>query len=171
MEAQFIKEREMSAQIGYGMSAPYNSIDNIVDSGFFLQGEYVLIVASWFELKPYVGLILTNSDGKDIYNQPSDEKATSKALLLGGKARVRAPIPWVAPYVEIGMGASIGKFETSTAFDSLNKNGLLYHFPFSFGLELGRHNKVDIGLAYFFQPTVRQYVGAFAVGISIPLNN
>ena len=168
-EAQFIKEKSINAQIGYGLSAPNNSVDEIVDDGFFVQGELVLKVASWVELRPYVGLILTSSNGKDLNDNPTDEKAESKAILLGGKARVRAPIPWVAPYIEIGIGTSIGKFETFTAFDKIDKSGIIYHIPFSFGLELGRNNNVDLGFAYYFQPSVEQYVGAFALGITIPL--
>jgi hypothetical protein len=169
-EAQFIKEKSINAQIGYGISAPFNSIDEIADKGIFVQGELVLKVTSWFELRPYAGFILTNSNGKDLYNNPTFEKAESKAVLLGGKARVRAPIPWVAPYVEIGLGTSIGKFETLTAFDNIDKGGIIYHIPFSLGLELGKNNNVDLGLAYYFQPSVEQFVGAFAVGVTFPLN-
>ena len=171
VEAQFIKEKSISAQIGYGLSAPYNSVDEIVDDGFFMQGELVLKVASWVELRPYAGLILTSSNGKDLDNNPTDELAESKAFLLGGKVRVRAPIPWVAPYIEIGIGTSIGKFETYTAFDDIDKSGIIYHIPFSFGLELGRNNNVDLGFSYYFQPSVEQYVGAFTLGITIPLKN
>ena len=170
-EAQFIKEKSINAQIGYGISVPYNSIDEVADGGFFAQGELVLKVASWFELRPYAGFILTNSSGKDLNDNPTNEKAESKAFLLGGKARVRAPIPWVAPYVEIGIGTSIGKFETLTAFDDIDKGGIVYHIPFSIGLELGKNNNVDLGFTYYFQPSVQQFVGAFAVGITFPLKN
>ena len=100
-----------------------------------------------------------------------DPKAESKAFLLGGKARLRAPIPWVAPYIEIGIGTSIGKFETITAFDNIDKSGIIYHIPFSFGLELGKNNNLDLGFAYYFQPSVEQYAGAFSVGVTFPLNN
>ncbi|WP_339729693.1 hypothetical protein [Maribacter stanieri] len=130
----------------------------------------MLKVASWFELRPYAGFILTNSNGKDLYNNPTNEKAKSKGLLLGGKARVCAPIPWVAPYVEIGLGTTIGKFETLTAFDTIDKDGIIYHIPFSIGLELGKNNNVALGLAYYFQPSVEQFVGAFAVEVTFPLN-
>lgn len=170
-EAQFIKEKSINAQIGYGLSAPNNSVDEIVDDGFFAQGELVLKVASWVEFRPYAGFILTSSNGKDLNDNPTDEKAETKAFLLGGKARVRAPIPWVAPYVEIGIGTSIGKFETLTAFDNIEKTGIIYHIPFSLGFELGKNNNVDLGFAYYFQPSVEQYAGAFSVGITIPLKN
>ena len=169
--AQFIKEKSINAQIGYGLSAPYNSNDDFVNDGFFAQGELVLKVTSWVEFRPYVGFILTSSDGKDLNDNPTDEIAESKALLLGGKARVRAPIPWVAPYVEIGIGTSIGKFNTLTAFDDIDKGGIIYHIPFSFGVELGKNNNVDLGFAYYFQPSVEQFVGALAVGVTFPLKN
>lgn len=170
-KAQLIKEKSINAQIGYGISVPYNSVDDIADRGFFAQGELVLKAASWFELRPYAGFILTSSNGKDLNNNPTNEKAESKAVLLGGKARVRAPIPWVAPYLEIGIGASIGKFETLTAFDNIDKGGIIYHIPFSLGLELGKNNNFDLALTYYYQPSVEQFVGAFAVGITFPLNN
>lgn len=171
VEAQFIKEKSITAQIGYGLSSPYNSIDEIVDDGFFAQGELVLKVASWIEFRPYAGFILTNSNGKDLNDNPTDEKAESKAFLLGGKTRVRAPIPWVSPYIEIGIGTSIGKFKTLTAYDNIDKSGIIYHIPASFGLELGKNNSVDLGFAYYFQQSVQQFAGAFAVGITFTLNN
>ena len=171
VEAQFIKEKSINAQIGFGMSAPNNSVDEVVDSGFFAQGELVLKVASWIEFRPYVGFITTSSNGKDLNDNPTDEKAESKAFLLGAKTRVRAPIPWIAPYVEIGIGTSIGKFETLTAFDNIDQSGIIYHIPFSLGLELGKNNNVDLAFTYYFQPSVEQYVGAFAVGLTFPLKN
>ena len=169
--AQFVKKKAISAQIGYGLSSPFNSTDQIVDGGFFIQGELILTVSSWAEIRPYAGFVSTNSDGTDIDGNPTLEKAESSAFLLGGKARVRAPIPWVAPYVEVGIGASIGSFETLTTFDNISKSGVIYHIPFSVGLELGRNNNFDLGFSYYFQPTVEQATGAFAIGITIPLKN
>ena len=57
---------------------------------------------------------MTSSNGKDINDNSTYEKVETKAFLLGAKARVHAPIPWIAPYTEIGTGTSIGKFETLT---------------------------------------------------------
>lgn len=169
VSAQFVKEKSINALIGYGISVPYDSMDDVADRGLLLQGELVLKVTSWFELRPYAGLILTSSNGKDLNDNPTNEKAESKAFLLGGKARLRAPIPWVAPYLELGIGTSIGKFETFTYYDYIDKGGIIYHIPFAFGLELGKNNNVDLGFTYYFQPSVKQFVGAMAVGITFPL--
>jgi hypothetical protein len=171
VEAQFIEEKSIDVQIGYGLSVPYNSVDEVVDDGFFAQGELVLKVSSWIEFRPYAGFVLTSSGGEDLNGNPTNEKAETKAFLLGGKTRVRAPISWVAPYVEIGIGTSIGKFETVTAFDAIDTSGVIFHIPFSLGVELGKNNNVDLGLAYYFQPSVEQAAGAFAVGITFPLND
>ena len=168
---QFIKEKSINAQIGFGTSIPYESADEVAGTGFFIQGEYVMRVASWAELKPYAGLFLTKSNGKDLNDNPTDEVVEANAFVIGGKARLRAPIRWVAPYIEVGIGASIGKFETLTAFTNISKKGLLYHIPIAFGLELGRDNNIDLGLTYYFHPSAEQALGAFAVGITIPLNN
>ncbi|WP_179319444.1 hypothetical protein [Winogradskyella helgolandensis] len=167
--AQFVKEKSINAIIGYGISVPYDSMDDVADRGLLLQGELVLKVRSWFELRPYAGVIITNSNGKDLNNNPTDEIAESKAFLLGGKARLRAPIPWVAPYLELGIGTSIGKFQTFTYYYDIDKGGIIYHIPIAFGLELGKNNNVDVGFTYYSQPSVKQFVGAMAVGITIPL--
>ncbi|MEM1137538.1 MAG: hypothetical protein AAGI07_16985 [Bacteroidota bacterium] len=168
--AQFVKETSINAQIGYGLSAPYESFDNVVDSGFYFEGELVLEVLSWFEIRPYFGGVFTNSNGKDIDNNPTLEKAETKAILLGGKMRVRAPIPYIAPYIEVGVGTSIGRFTTFAGFDNIEKSGVIFHIPYSLGLELGKNNGVDLGLSYYFQPSVRQYAGAFAIGVTFPVN-
>ena len=169
VQGQFIKEKSINALIGYAISVPYNSTDDIADSGFYVQGELVLQATSWFELRPYLGYLTTSSDGTDLNDNPSDEKATTKAFFLGGKARVRAPIPYVAPYLEIGLGTSIGTFETTTFFTDITKKGVIFHIPIAFGLELGKSNNVDLGLSYYIQPSAEQVVGGFAIGITIPL--
>lgn len=171
VNAQFIKERSINAQFGLGMSEPNRSTDQVDDDGLFVQCEIVLKAASWIGFRPYAGFIWTSSDGTDLNDNPTDEKGTSKALLLGGKARVRAPIPWVAPYVEIGIGTSTGRFVTSTPFDNIDKSGVIYHIPFSIGFELGKNHSVDLGMIYYIQPTVEQHAGAVAIGLTIPLKN
>ena len=163
INGQTKESQNLNLSIGYGISVPYDETD-IDGSGFFAQGEYIFNLKKWIDLRPYAGLILTNEDSNnEIY------KTTSKALLIGGKGRITAPIPWVAPYIELGIGASIGKFETITPLTNLSKNGALMHIPFSIGLELGPKHNFDLGFTYYYQPTVEQFSGAIAFGISIPM--
>ncbi|MGB5377414.1 hypothetical protein [Muriicola sp.] len=75
----------------------------------------------------------------------------------------------MAPFVEGGIGASIGSFETFTPIRDLQSANFIYHIPFTLGLALGPKNNIDVAFTYYFHPTVRQYAGAAALGISIPL--
>lgn len=168
VKAQLIKEKAIDALIGYGLSAPYDDVD-ITGSGFYVQGEYVLTLAKWIDIRPYAGLILTKTDDNK-QNSP-EYKSTANAFLIGGKTRITAPIPWVAPYIEFGIGASIGSFETFTPFRNIDESGLFMHIPFSIGLELGPKHNFDIAFTYYFHNSVEQFAGAAAFGISFPLDN
>lgn len=165
-KAQFIKEKSIDVSIGYGLSAPYDNVD-VIGSGFYLQGEYVLHLAKWIDIRPYAGLILTKSDADD----DQQNKSTANAFLIGGKTRINAPIPWIAPYLEIGVGASVGAFETVTPFTNIDDSGLFFHIPFSLGLKLGPKHNFDIAFTYYFHNSVEQFAGAVAIGVSIPLRS
>ena len=98
-----------------------------------------------------------------------DYKVTTKAFLFGGKARICAPIPWVAPYFETGIGASVGSFETITPFTYIKKQGLVMHIPLSMGLAIGRKHNIDLAFTYYYTPAVEQSSGAMAFGFTFPL--
>jgi len=167
VNAQLIKEKSIDVSIGYGLSTPYDDVD-IAGSGFYLQGEYVMTLAKWIDMRPYAGLILTKADDNE-QNSP-EYKSTANAFLIGGKVRITAPIPWIAPYLESGIGASIGSFETFTQFTDIEDRGIFIHIPVSIGLELGPKRNFDIAFTYYFHNRVEQFAGAAAFGISIPLN-
>ncbi|MCX7548330.1 hypothetical protein OS188_10245 [Xanthomarina sp. F1114] len=170
VKAQIIKEKSIDASIGFGLTSPYDDVD-ITGTGFYLQGEYVLKLASWVDVRPYAGLILTKPQSDDNQEYGPDYKATTKAFLIGGKTRIKAPIPWVAPYIEFGVGASMGSFETYTPYTNLEDNGLIVHIPFSLGLELGKKHNFDVAFTYYYHPSMQQFAGAFAFGLSIPLSS
>lgn len=168
--AQPRKGRFIDVSIGLGLSAPYDDVD-ISGSGFYAQGEYVFGLTKWVGIRPYAGIVITSPDGitNPLYQQ-EDYKVTSKAFLFGGKARICAPIPWVAPYFEIGVGTSIGSFETYTPSTAIKKNGIVMHVPFSFGLALGRKHNIDAAFTYYFTPAAEQISGAVAFGFTFPIN-
>lgn len=166
--AQTRKGEFINASIGLGISSPDDESD-IFGNGFYAQGEYILNLNTWFGLRPYAGLILTSPDSSDNQENQSAYEVTSKAFLLGGKIRATAPIPWIAPYFEIGVGASMGSFKTFTPLTNIEENGILFHVPFSIGLALGRKNSFEIEYTYYFQPSVEQACGAVAIGYTFPL--
>lgn len=169
VNAQFIKKRSIDISIGYGVSYPYDDLE-IYGDGFFLQGEYVMEVSKWIDIRPYAGVIFTKSNGEDLNQNPTIYIATTNAFLLGGKTRITIPIPWVSPYVEVGIGGSIGSFETFTPFTNIEKKGFTPHIPVSIGLELGPKHNFDIEFTYYYQPNLEQFAGAAAFGVSIPID-
>jgi hypothetical protein len=170
-KAQFIKEKSINAQFGFAFSYPDQSVTDAFASGFISQADLILETSSWVELRPYAGFMFTSAQDEDLNGNPTDEQVHTRAFFFGGKVRLKAPIPFVAPYIELGLGASIGSFRTLTAFDNIDNSGLTYHFPIAFGLELGRHHNIDLGIMYMGHPDQSQYSGAFAVGVTIPLNS
>ncbi len=168
--AQPQKGNFIDASIGYGLSAPGDETDiDITGKGFYAQGEFVFGISKWFGLRPYAGLILTSVDKDNIPQSRTEYKVTSKAFLLGGKTRISAPIPWFAPYFEVGLGLSLGSFTTRTPFTNVTDNGLLLHIPYSIGVALGPKHTFEIEFSYYYHPSVDQYSGAAALGLSFPL--
>lgn len=168
VQAQFIEEKALDVSIGLGISAPNDEYD-ILGDGFYAQAELVLIHSAWFDLRPYAGVVFTKTAGEYKEKEALGYKSTANAFMFGGKTRLTAPIPWVAPYVEIGVGGSIGSFETVTPYTDIQDSGLFLHIPFSFGLELGRGHIINIEFTYYFHESVQQFSGAAALGVTIPL--
>lgn len=167
----------IKASIGYGSSSSYYIEDygsqdevDVMGGGLYLQGEYIIGLKSWFSVRPYAGAIFESVDkNQNIQNQPQ-YKVTTNAFLMGGKVRFCAPIPWVAPFIEGGIGTSMGKFETFTPNVDFNKSTILLHIPFSIGLAVGRHNNFEIGISGYFHPAAKQSTGVFAIGYNFPLD-
>lgn len=167
----------IKASIGYGSSASYYIEDygsqeevDVMGGGLYLQGEYIIGVKSWFSLRPYAGAIFESLEkDQNIQNQPQ-YKVTTNAFLVGGKVRLCAPIPWVAPFIEGGLGASIGKFETFTPNLNFNKSDVLLHIPFSIGLAIGRKNSLELGISGYFHPAAKQSTAVLAVGYTFPID-
>lgn len=156
----------VNVSVGLGITA-YEEVVDFSGSGFYVQGEYVHAPKKWLGLRPYLGLILTSADDNAAF--PNTDVSTS-AVLIGGKARILAPIPWVAPYIELGIGTSIGSFKTLTPFTDISKSGLVAHIPFSIGLAVGKRNGVDIAFTYYYHPSNEQFAGAAAFGLSFRLD-
>ena len=170
VQAQFIEERSTEVSIGLGMSAPYEHMDLLRSPGFYAQGEYVLSPANWIDIRPYAGFILTKFKEDDPEQVEARYRSTANAVLLGGKTRITAPVPFVAPYLEIGVGASIGSFETYTPDTSIEERGVFLHIPFSLGVELGARHNVNIEFTYYYHNSMEQFVGAAALGFTFPLD-
>ena len=160
---EFIK-----ASIGYGLSFPYDDAD-IYGSGFYAQGEYVFGLKTWLGLRPYAGVLLTSANDNQKPDYEGDINVTTNAFLIGVKARIAAPIPYVAPYIESGIGASIGNFKNITPTTNFEDNGIIAHIPFTIGLAIGKKHSFELEFTYYYHPSIEQINGAFALGFSFPL--
>lgn len=160
----------ISLSVGFGITAPFDDID-LGGSGFYVESEYVIGLKKWLGVRPYVGFISTSPDKNNTAENLSEFEVTSKAFFFGGKARILAPIPWFAPYIEIGIGTSIGSFVTYTPYENIEKNGIVLHIPFTIGVALGPKNNFEIAFNYYFLNSVAQFNGAAAIGFSFPLKD
>lgn len=158
----------LNASIGLGITAPYDDFD-MTGNGFYAQGEYVFGLASWFGVRPYAGVVIASGDkqlaeGTPVYN------IKTNAFVIGAKARIAAPIPYVAPFFESGIGMSVGSFETYTPETNIKKSGIIHHIPVTLGLALGRQHNIELKLTYYYHPAADQFAGAFAAGFSFPMD-
>lgn len=170
LKAQPKKGEYINASIGLGLNTSYYEEDG-GGSGFYAQAEYAKGITKWIGVRSYAGILLTSGDKTNENGDPTEYRISAKAFSFGGKIRVAAPIPYIAPFIESGIGASIGSFQTYTPSTNIKKNGILMHIPVSLGLAVGRKHSVDIAVSYYFYPSMKQISGALAAGISIPINN
>jgi len=91
--------------------------------------------------------------------------------MLGAKVRLAAPIPYVAPFFETGVGMSVGSFRTYTEFTNEKKSGALLHIPFTVGLAIGRRHNYELKFIYYYHEAAEQVSGAAALGLTFPLGN
>lgn len=168
--AQPNKGEFINASIGLGMTSPYAEDTNMTSSGFYAQAEYIWSPRSWFGIRPYAGVVITSGKLIEKTAETPEYEIQTNAALLGAKIRLVAPIPYVAPFIETGVGMSIGSFKTFTKEDDLKKSGIIPHIPLSLGLAVGRKHNVEIKYVYYYQETVRQVAGAAAIGVCFPLD-
>ncbi len=166
--AQPNKGEFLNVSMGLGNTTCYYDVET-EGSGFGAEVEYVWAPLSWFGIRPYAGVIFAEAESKKGELFQADVK--TNAFLLGTKFRVAAPIRYVAPYIESGIGLSVGNFKTFV-FDQrdIDKSGVFAHVPITLGLAVGRKHNIEIKMTYFYQYSVRQIYATAGVGFSIPLN-
>ncbi|OBX22969.1 MULTISPECIES: outer membrane beta-barrel protein [Bizionia] len=169
VKAQPKKGPYIKASLGLGASLPFDDAD-VSSNGFYAQGEYVFGISRWFGLRPYVGVMLASSHN-DYTSQPQlGYQVSTSALLLGGKLRFAIPIPWVAPYVETGIGTSIGSFTTITPYTNVEKNGFVVHIPVTYGLAIGRNHNFEIELTFYYHPSIDNLQELQQLAFHFPFN-
>jgi hypothetical protein len=159
--------------VSAGLGFAFPTDDDLADTdaegtGGFGEVEYVYAPVEWATPRAYAGLLLTGANG-DCPLTPCDVSA--KIGFLGVKGRLLAPIPYVAPFFELGFGASVGSMSTRAGgIVDIERSGVMYHVPFALGLALGEHHEFELSLQYLLHPEQRQFGGALAIGFGFPLD-
>lgn len=165
--AQQLMGKYVKLSLGIASSYPYDESEDIYGSGFYASGEYIHVVTEWFSIRPYANIFITGTNNSSDFTE--DYEATSKAFMLGGKARLFAPIPYVGPFIELGFGASIGSFRTFTPLTNIEKQGVVMHIPFTLGLALGKNHNFEIAMMYYDNYPMEQGNTAFALSYTIKI--
>lgn len=95
---------------------------------------------------------------------------SAKAGFLGAKLRLTIPIPYVAPFLEAGLGTTFGEMSTRTASVDEHFAGVTYHIPIGLGLALGKEHNFEVMFSYLFHPAQKQVAGAIAAGMAFKID-
>lgn len=162
-------DRAVSVSAGLGLAVPSRQNGQNVPGtgeGGFAQIEYIFRSIDWATPRLYAGGLLTaaQSDcGPGVV--PCDVSAN--IFFAGGKLRLMAPIPYVGPFIEAGIGASAGKLSTrSGQVVDLTGSGVMLHVPLAIGLALGDRHQFEVGFWYLVHPAQKLICGAAAVGLT-----
>lgn len=147
----------------------------ISGDGWLARLEYSLGATSYLAWKPYAGLLMTwNSDDREDADPRCKRavvecEATTQAVLLGSKVRLALPIPWFAPFAEIGLGFSLGYSRTETLQGRRHVNAAV-NFPFALGVALGPAHSVELSLPIYQLGGAKQLAIGFSLGFRIPID-
>ena len=158
---------EVVGGLGYTFAQEKDHADGM-GTGGFLEAEYVFRPSHVFSPRLYAGALVTFPDDKSCGGDPCDVE--SKIVFAGAKARIMAPIPYVGPFFELGLGVSAGYLRTLARLDVDERtSGVAIHIPFAIGLALGRRHQYDLEFSYLFHVAERQTGGAVAFGLGFPV--
>jgi hypothetical protein len=155
--------------VGFGISVPTVEGTDPDSGGLYAAGEFVLVPSMWFSPRLYGGVLFTSTDPSTCPTPGCDVSA--KIGFLGIKGRLTIPIPYVAPFLELGLGMSVGTLTTRIYDTDVEFTGVTYHIPIAIGLSFGNmHNYiVDLALSYLDHPAQSQINGAFALSLAFSL--
>lgn len=159
------------ASVGLGVSSSWTQQENAPSgNGLYAGAEFVLVPSPWFSPRLYGGLLLTSTDSGTC---PRGAPCSAEARIgfVGAKGRLTVPIPYVAPFLELGLGMSAGTLTTQAADIDERFTGLTYHVPVAIGLSFGErhHYVVDVGLSYLLHPAQSPIDGALALSAAFQI--
>lgn len=127
----------------------------------------------WAQVRVYGGGFFSRTRAESCARSVEPCTVSSNIGVAGAKLRLLAPIPYVAPYFEFGMGTSLGSVTTRVgaygAYPLLDEShsGVLFHVPLAWGFAFGRNYRHKVSLEYFVHPGRKHVTGVLALGIGL----
>jgi hypothetical protein len=164
--------RAVGLAAGLGLALPDRQGGQDVSgrgTGAYAEAEYIFRLAHWFTPRLYGGVLLAAPESNcGAAVVPCDVSA--RIFFAGAKFRLMAPIPYVGPFIELGIGASAGRISTRSGQRvDVTGEGLMYHVPVALGLALGGRHQFEVAFQYLFHPEQQQVCGAVALGVTLDL--
>jgi hypothetical protein len=165
------QSQRLAVGVGIGSTLPLDeAASDLGGNGFggVAEVEYIYESVEWLTPRAYAGAAFMAPRDCEAGVSPCD--VSTKIGFLGAKARLLAPFPYVAPFIELGLGGSLGSLSTRVG-DTVDHhtNGVTYHVPVTIGLALGERRQFEIALSYLLHPAEEQYTGAFGLRFEFPL--
>jgi hypothetical protein len=160
----------ISGAIGLGISLPKKN-ETPGGTGLYLEGEYGVAMTPWLSSRIYAGTMLTSPDEDAGCKKAGAHcDVSAKVGFVGVKGRFSAPIPYFSPFLEGGVGVSMGSRTTRTITTHDKDVGVNFDFPvFTMGLSLGKNREVDLDWTFLLHPGGKQVDSAFAIGVKFPV--
>jgi hypothetical protein len=135
--------------------------------GVYAGFEYALLPTRWFSPRAFAGLLLASADENSCNGGALPCHVSAQIGVLGIKARFTIPIPYVAPFIEAGVGMSVGAMSTQTVDIDKRLSGVAYNIPLSIGLSfgIGQRRFMELAFAFLDHPELSQIDGAFTVSL------
>ena len=135
--------------------------------GIYAGFEFALLPSRWFSPRAYAGLLVASADENSCNGAAVPCHVSAQIGVLGIKGRLTIPIPYVAPFIETGVGMSVGAMSTHTVDIDKRLSGVAYNIPFSLGLSfgIGQRRFMELAFAFLYHPDLSQIDGAFTLSL------
>lgn len=158
-------------QVAGGLGGSFTLVDdaNGTGSGGYVAVEVLSPTYEWVTGSLYGGLFLTWPEG-DCGPGVVPCDLSASIFFLGVKGRVVAPISWVAPFLELGVGISIGRTTTRNgAVVEAEAKGFIPHWLWGLGLAIGPNNEFSLSLQFLEHTRGQQSCALLGAGFAFPL--
>ena len=160
--------------LGFGLSMG-GEVRDENDEDPYGRGLYLEVDRVWrsnraIQPTAYAGAVFTAPFSGSCTHPDDSCNVSASTLFGGGKVRLMLPIPFVGPFLEAGVGMSVGRITTMTGrSDDRQDSGLMLHVPVALGLAMGPDHAYTLVFSYLAYPGKSHVDGAMAVGFDIPL--